>query len=79
MGAENIEENSVTRADPGQLQEYLEREADALNGVSADELLLVWQELFCAADRRAGDGRVRRAHDATARALARIRHLGMVR
>jgi pimeloyl-ACP methyl ester carboxylesterase len=56
MGAENVEEQSAARAGGRKLEEYLEREARAVNGASADELLLVWRELFGPADRRAVTG-----------------------
>jgi pimeloyl-ACP methyl ester carboxylesterase len=56
MGEENVEEYGTARLGERQLQEYLEREADAVNNVSADELLRVWSGLFCEADRRAVSG-----------------------
>jgi pimeloyl-ACP methyl ester carboxylesterase len=56
MGAENVEESSAARAGGRQLQDYLEREAEAVNGADADELLRVWRELFCEADRGALSG-----------------------
>ena len=56
MGRENIEEYGVAREGEGALQEYLEREAEATNGVSPAELKRVWDGLFCGADRRAVSG-----------------------
>ena len=56
MGADNIEEFGAARSGDAALREYLEREAAAVNGVSADELLRVWRNLFCEADRRAVSG-----------------------
>jgi pimeloyl-ACP methyl ester carboxylesterase len=56
MGTENIEEYGLARAGGIQLQEYLERQAEAVNGASADELLRVWRALFCEADRLALSG-----------------------
>ncbi len=56
MGKENIEEYSVARMGGRELQEYLEREAEAVSGTSADVLLRVWRGLFCEADRLALSG-----------------------
>jgi pimeloyl-ACP methyl ester carboxylesterase len=56
MGKENIEEYGVAQSGGHELQKYLEREAEAVNGASADELLQVWRELFCQADRLALSG-----------------------
>jgi pimeloyl-ACP methyl ester carboxylesterase len=56
MGEENLEESSAARAGERRLQDYLEREAEAVNGAEADDLLRVWHELFCEADRRALSG-----------------------
>jgi pimeloyl-ACP methyl ester carboxylesterase len=56
MGKENIEEYGAAQAGGRRLQHYLERQAEAVNGASADELLRVWRDLFCEADRRALTG-----------------------
>ena len=56
MGSENKEEYRLAQAGERELREYLDREASAVNGASADELLLVWNELFCEPDRRALNG-----------------------
>jgi pimeloyl-ACP methyl ester carboxylesterase len=56
MGQENIEEYGAARAGERELQDYLEREAQAVNGATADELLRVWRELFCESDRRVLSG-----------------------
>jgi pimeloyl-ACP methyl ester carboxylesterase len=56
MGKENIEEYSAAQAGGQRLQDYLEREADAVSGATADGLVRVWRELFCEADRRALSG-----------------------
>jgi pimeloyl-ACP methyl ester carboxylesterase len=56
MGADNVEEFGAARSGDPALREYLEREAAAVNGVSPDQLLRVWGNLFCEADRRAVSG-----------------------
>jgi pimeloyl-ACP methyl ester carboxylesterase len=56
MGKENIEEYEAARLGERALQTYLEREAEAMNGVSPGELLRAWGGLFCEADRRAVSG-----------------------
>ncbi|HUA05759.1 MAG TPA: alpha/beta hydrolase [Solirubrobacteraceae bacterium] len=56
MGQENLEEFAAARAGERQLREYLEREAAAVNGATADDLLGVWRELFCESDRRVLSG-----------------------
>jgi pimeloyl-ACP methyl ester carboxylesterase len=56
MGEENIGEYAAALAGGRELQDYLEREAEAVNGASAGEVLRIWQGLFCAADRRALSG-----------------------
>lgn len=56
MGEENIQEHLAARAGGPKLEDYLEREAKAVDGASAEELLRVWHDLFCPADRRAVSG-----------------------
>jgi len=56
MGKENLEEYAAASAGARELQEYLEREAQAVNGATADELLRVWSDLFCESDRRVLSG-----------------------
>jgi pimeloyl-ACP methyl ester carboxylesterase len=57
MGEENIEEYSLARMGGRALQEYLERQAEAINGASPDEVLRVWRGLFCQADSLALSGK----------------------
>jgi pimeloyl-ACP methyl ester carboxylesterase len=57
MGDKNVEEYSMARLGGGAFQEYLEREAEAVNGASPAELLQVWRGLFCHADSLALSGR----------------------
>lgn len=52
MGAENIAEIAAVRAGEDALQEYLEREAAEMNGVSGAEIAAVLGDLVCEADRR---------------------------
>lgn len=52
MGAENIAEIAAVRAGDQALQEYLEREAAAMDGVSAAEIAAVLGDVVCEADRR---------------------------
>jgi len=56
MGEENIAEYGAAQSGERELQEYLEREAQAVGGVSPDALLEAWNGLFCEADRRAVSG-----------------------
>ncbi len=56
MGQENLEEYAAARTGERELQDYLEREAAAVNGATAEELLGVWRELFCESDRRVLSG-----------------------
>jgi pimeloyl-ACP methyl ester carboxylesterase len=56
MGQENLEESAAASAGERQLQDYLEREAAAVNGVTEEDLLRAWDGLFCDADRRAVSG-----------------------
>ena len=79
MGEENIKEYGAADSGERELRQYLEREADAVNGVTPGELLRVWGSLFCDADRHARQRRLCRAHRATARAIAGSGHLGMAR
>jgi pimeloyl-ACP methyl ester carboxylesterase len=52
MGAENIAEIAAVRAGDAALQEYLEREAAELDGVSGAEIAAVLGDVVCDADRR---------------------------
>jgi pimeloyl-ACP methyl ester carboxylesterase len=52
MGAENIAEIAAARAGDRTLEEYLEREAAAIDGVSAAEIAAVLGDVVCEADRR---------------------------
>jgi pimeloyl-ACP methyl ester carboxylesterase len=52
MGAENIAEIAAVRAGDRDLQEYLEREAAAIDGVSGAEIAAVLGDVVCEADRR---------------------------
>jgi pimeloyl-ACP methyl ester carboxylesterase len=56
MGQGNLDECAAARNGEAALRDYLEREAAAVNGANADELLGVWRELFCEADRRVLSG-----------------------
>ena len=56
MGQENLEEYAAARTGGHALEDYLEREAAAVNGATADDLLRVWHELFCESDRRVLSG-----------------------
>jgi pimeloyl-ACP methyl ester carboxylesterase len=52
MGAENIAEIAAVRAGDRALQEYLEREAAEIAGVSGAEIAAVLGDVVCEADRR---------------------------
>ncbi len=52
MGAENIAEIAAVRAGDRALQEYLEREAAEIDGVSGAEIAAVLGDVVCEADRR---------------------------
>jgi pimeloyl-ACP methyl ester carboxylesterase len=56
MGQENLEESAAATGGERDLQDYLERESAAVKGATADELLRVWQRLFCESDRRVLSG-----------------------
>jgi pimeloyl-ACP methyl ester carboxylesterase len=56
MGAENIAEIAAVRAGDRALQEYLEREAAEIDGVSGAEIAAVFGDVVCEADRRVISG-----------------------
>jgi pimeloyl-ACP methyl ester carboxylesterase len=56
MGQENLEEYTAARTGERELADYLEREAAAVTGATADDLLRVWRELFCESDQRVLSG-----------------------
>jgi len=56
MGAENIAEIAAVRAGDRELEEYLEREAAEIEGVSGTEIAAVFGDVVCEADRRVISG-----------------------
>jgi pimeloyl-ACP methyl ester carboxylesterase len=56
MGAENVAEVAAARAGDRALQEYLEREAAEIAGVTGDEIAAVLGDVVCEADRRVING-----------------------
>lgn len=56
MGTENIAEIAAVRAGDRELQEYLEAEADEMEGVTAADVVALLGDVVCEADRRVMTG-----------------------
>jgi pimeloyl-ACP methyl ester carboxylesterase len=56
MGEENIEEFAAVRAGPGELTEFLEREAEAMAGATGEGIVAALGDLVSAVDKRALNG-----------------------